>query len=99
MTASRISVGPPGLFVWDWIDPVAHATGKGCVGLPGLNRMLTSHTDSFFHCPKSLTARVRGISTFVLQLRVIIKQHTPSFGLSATVSPLPGGEGTLVISD
>ncbi len=38
MTVSCISVGPPGLFRMVQRLPVAHATGRGCVGLPSLNR-------------------------------------------------------------
>ena len=32
------------------------ATGRGCVGLPGLNRIRISYTESSFHCKKSFTA-------------------------------------------
>ena len=42
--AIGISVGPPGLFAWFWIVPVAHTTGTGGVGRPGLNRIRISHT-------------------------------------------------------
>ena len=41
MPAIGICVGPPGLFAWFRIIPVAHATGIGCVGLPALSRILT----------------------------------------------------------
>jgi len=49
-------VGLSGLWFMRGQTPVAHATGRGCVGLPGLNRTRIASTSCVFTVQKSLTA-------------------------------------------